>query len=211
MYVPPIFKADDAKCWAFVEQRGFGSLIAIDDGFPIAAHVPLLVVRDGDKTRIEMHLARANPLHAIIARAPNVLITVQGPDAYVSPDWYTSKDQVPTWNYIAVHMKGRARVLPDEAKWPHVDRLSDTFEARLAPKPIWKSSKMTQQKREMLIRAIVAIEIDVLSIDGSWKLAQTKTRSDRMEVARMLEWRGDADGQSGARGISEAMKQSLKE
>jgi transcriptional regulator len=190
MYVAPVFKTDEGKAWAFVARRGFGTLIAVDGGRPVASHLPFLVERTEHGARLECHVARANPLHEIIARAPNVLLTVQGPDAYVSPDWYIAKDQVPTWNYVSVHLSGVARVIPEAETLAHVDRLSAKFEAELAPKRPWMSAKMTPDKRAARLQAIVGLEIDIETIEGQWKLAQHKPRADRIEVERMLRWRG---------------------
>jgi transcriptional regulator len=97
---------------------------------------------------------------------------------------------VPTWNYIAVHLRGTARILPPETAAGHSDRISAAFEDRLKPKPPWRSEKMSQDKRRAMLAAIVAFEVDVTGLDASWKLGQHKSRADRNEVARMLAWRG---------------------
>ena len=89
----------------------------------------------------------------------------------------------------------------------HVDRLSAVFEQRLAPKPPWKSAKMPADRLDAMLGAIVGLEIAVASIEAQWKLAQHKTRPDRIEVARMLEWRGDW----GSHGVAELMNAGLKE
>lgn len=207
MYVHPAFKSDEDAAWGFVEARGFGAVVAIDAGKPVASHVPLLVERGADGMRVQFHVARVNPLHEIIARTPQVLVTVSGPDAYISPDWYVSRDQVPTWNYVSVHLNGPARVLPPEAALAHVEALSLKFEAWLAPKKPWSTTKMPEKKLAAMLRAIVPIEIAVESIEASWKLGQHKTQADQYEVARMLEWRGDWNG----RAMAEMMKQRFVE
>jgi transcriptional regulator len=201
MYVHPAFKTDEEDAWSFVEARGFGAVVALDGAKPVASHVPLLAERGADGARLQFHVARVNPLHEIIARSPQVLVTVSGPDAYISPDWYVSREQVPTWNYVAVHLNGRARVLPPETALAHVEALSQRFEARLAPKPPWAMSKVPEKKLVAMLRAIVVIEMAVESIEASWKLGQHKTQADQYEVARMLEWRGDWNG----RAIAEIM------
>ena len=191
MYVPAAFKVPPDAATRFLHERGFGIMIAVDGTMPTAVHLPFLVEESADgHLRLEAHVARANPFHEIIARAPDVLVTVSGPDAYISPDWYVAKDQVPTWNYIAVHLRGTARILPPEAAAGHSDRLSAAFEARLLPKPPWRSEKMSQDKRRAMLTAIVAFEIDISGLDATWKLGQHKSRADRIEVARMLAWRG---------------------
>ena len=188
MYVPPVFKVDDETALAFVAARGFGMVVAVDGTMPTAVHAPFLCTRRADgKLRLEMHVARANPFHEVISRAPNVMIAVSGPDAYISPDWYVAKDQVPTWNYIAVHLRGTATILPREVTLAHVDRLSATFEERLLPKPPWRSDKMTAEKRAAMLTAIVVLQIEIDGFDATWKLGQHKSRA---EVARNLEWHG---------------------
>ncbi len=206
MYVNSAFKTPDEEAWTYVAERGFGCVVAIENGRPVASHVPLLVTGEGTSRQLEFHLARANPLHEIIGRNPEVLVTVSGPDAYISPDWYTSADQVPTWNYIAAHISGTAKAMPPAHALDHVERMSQSFEERLRPKKPWSTSKMTPQKREMMLRAIVPIAIAVRSIECSFKLGQNKPLPDRIEAARMLDWRGGA----GEKGIATAMRAALK-
>ena len=195
MYVPPVFRIDDETALAFVAKRGFGIIVAVDGTTPLAVHVPLLCERRADgKLWLEAHVARANPFHEVIARAPTVMVAVSGPDAYISPDWYVAKDQVPTWNYIAVHLRGMARLVPKDGTLAHVDRLSAAFEQRLLPKPPWRSDKMSPQKRAAMLSAIVGFEIEVDDFDATWKLGQHKSRADRIEVARSLEWQGAWNG-----------------
>jgi transcriptional regulator len=191
MYVPPVHKVSPDVATRFVRERAFGMIVAVDGALPVAVHVPFLVeIKSDGEMRLEAHVARVNPFHQVIARAPDVLVTVSGPDAYISPDWYIAKDQVPTWNYIAVHLRGTVRLLPAEAAAGHSDRLSAAFEARLHPKPPWRAEKMSQDKHRAMLSAIVAFEVHVSGFDASWKLGQHKTRADRIEVARMLAWRG---------------------
>ncbi len=205
MYVNSAFKTDDDAAWAFVAERGFGAVVAVEDGQPVAAHVPLLVTGAGRERRLEFHFARANPLHRVIAAAPQVTVIVSGPDAYISPDWYVSDDQVPTWNYIAAHIRGVAKPMAPDRAHAHVEAMSLAFEARLAPKKPWSTSKMTEKRLAMMLAAIVPIEVEVQGIEASFKLSQNKTVADGYEVARMLQWRGGP----GERGIAEAMRDRL--
>jgi transcriptional regulator len=174
---------------------------------PVASQVPLLVKREGERRTIEFHVARPNPLHQILARNPRVLIVVSGPDAYISPDWYASADQVPTWNYLAAHITGLARPMPAERTLAHVEAMGLFFEERLRPKKPWSTSKMTEAKRQMMLRAIVPIEVEVERIEASTKLGQNKSVSDRMEAARMLAWRGGW----GEAAVAEAMRETIRD
>ena len=98
MYANPAFKVHPAASLAFAAARGFGLVVACDAGRPIAAHLPFrLIEQDGKVPKLEFHVARANPLGAIAEKGGTWLVAVQGHDAYVSPDWYASAEQVPTW------------------------------------------------------------------------------------------------------------------
>ena len=167
MYVNPAFRTEDQAAWDYVIARGFGAVVTHDEGRPLAAQVPLLVTERDGRRWLEFHVARPNPLHEVVARNPRVLVVVSGPDAYISPDWYASEDQVPTWNYLAAHITGTARPMASEATLDHVERMSLHFEERLRPKKPWSTSKMTPRKREAMLRAIVAMEIEVESIEAS--------------------------------------------
>lgn len=206
MYVNPAFKSSDREALAFARERGFGAVVAMDGVSPVAAHVPFLMRETNGIARLEAHVAKANPLHEVIAANPRVLLIVSGADAYVSPDWYVSEYQVPTWNYSAVHLSGVARTLPAERTLAHVEAISLDREARLLPKKPWSTSKMPEQRLQMMLAAIVAFEIVVDRVEAAFKLGQNKSTTDVYEASRMLEWRGTP----GERSVAKAMRMSMK-
>jgi transcriptional regulator len=122
-------------------------------------------------------------------------MAVNGADAYVSPDWYVSPDQVPTWLYQAVHLTGTVRQMPDSELGSHLDALSAKFENRLAPKPPWASSKMTAGRLDALKKAIVGLVMTVEEVEGSFKLSQHKSDADHGAVASALTQQRDAAAQ----------------
>ena len=187
MYVNSHFKAHPATSLAFAGSRGFGLVIASDGGRPVASPLPFrLIEQDGKVPKLEFHVARANPLGTIAEKGGTWLVAVQGHDAYVSPDWYASAEQVPTWLYETVHLSGPVRVIPGDHTRGHTERLSGTFEKWLAPKPEWKLDKVPDKRREMLLKAIVAVEMTVESIEGNFKLNQHKSDEDHIAVANAL-------------------------
>ena len=177
---------------AFARARGFGVLSVNGPEGPLMAHVPFLLSDDG--TMADLHLARSNAVIAagLPARA---ILAVIGPDAYISPDWYGVADQVPTWNYIAVHLRGTLVQLPDEAMDGHVNALSDGFEARLAPKPVWKSTKMGDGVMDRMKRMILPFRLNITTVDGTWKLNQNKTPAARAGVIVALDAQGGAQAE----------------
>lgn len=191
MYVHPAFKTMPEQTRQLLQERGFGTLIAIDGTKPIAAHVPFLFTPSGEAGTIELHVARANPIHEVIARHPAVLVTCLGPDAYISPDWYVSANQVPTWNYAAVHVGGTARLMAEDELRAHVDRLSAHFEEKLPKKP-WTSAKMDPRRLSAMVNAIVGIAVKIETLEASWKLGQHKNGDDHDGAVAGLRARGEA-------------------
>jgi len=197
MYAQPAFKVHPAASLAFAAARGFGLVIACDGGRPVASPLPFrLIEQDGKVPKLEFHVARGNPLGAMAEKGGTWLVAVQGHDAYVSPDWYASAEQVPTWLYEAVHLSGPVRVIPGDHTRGHVERLSDTFEAWLAPKPIWKLDKVGDRRREMLLTAITAVEMTVESVEGSFKLNQHKPDADHVAIVNALSQQADPSAQA---------------
>ena len=184
MYVPPLFKPDRAASLAFAQARGFGTVTAWDGHKPVASSLPFYLTSASDGTpQAAFHVARQNPLAKLADGKSRWLIAVQGADAYVSPDWYVSPDQVPTWLYQAVHLTGTVRAVPDSELAPHLDALSAKFEGWLAPKAPWAVSKVTAGRLEALKKAIVGLVMTVDEVEGSFKLNQTKSDVDYVAVA----------------------------
>jgi len=145
----------------------------------LISHVPFELGEDG-KT-LDLHFVRSNP---ILKHLPqSAVVAVQGPDSYISPDWYGVADQVPTWNYVAVHLRGTLETLPVDALHPMLDRLSAHFEAGLVPKPPWLTTKMSPGVMEKMMRMIVPCRMQVETIDGTWKLNQNKDDAVRLRAA----------------------------
>lgn len=187
MHPNPAFrKAGTAANLAFAADRGFGLLTVSGPEGPLAAHVPFVITEDG--ASVETHLVRSNPVVRALEAGPvPALLAVSGPDGYVSPDWYGAEDQVPTWNYVAVHLRGPLALAPTATLRDMLARLSRTFEPRLAPKRPWTMDKMTPAALERLLRAIVPARLTIESADGTWKLGQNKDERARLGAAAGVE------------------------
>jgi transcriptional regulator len=197
MHPNPAFRqAPHDKNLAFARARGFGILSVNGPDGPLAAHIPFLL--NDDASFAELHLARSNPIARAGLPAP-ALIAVAGPDAYISPDWYGPQDQVPdqvpTWNYVAVHLRGTLEPLPDDAMRAHVDALSAEHETRIAGKRPWTSAKMTDGAMPRMMRMILPFRFTVTSVEGTWKLNQNKTPEIRARAAAALS-HGNASAQA---------------
>jgi transcriptional regulator len=190
MHPNPAFRKTPTEAnLAFARQRGFGTLCVNGPEGPILAHVPFLLADDGGTAA--MHLARSNGILQNGLPAGAVL-AVQDHDFYVSPDWYGIPDQVPTWNYVAVHLRGRLEPVPMAELEAHVNALSDEFEARLAPKPVWTSAKMGEGVMARMLRMILPVRLVIERVDGTWKMGQNKSEGARAGVMAALEAGGPA-------------------
>jgi len=205
MYTPPPFKLDRAASLGFAERRGFGLACAWDGGKPIASPLPFYLDYSDDGTpQALFHVARHNPLVKLADGTSSWLLAVTDADAYVSPDWYVSSDQVPTWLYQAVHLTGVVRPLSDDELALQIDTLSAKFENRLLPKQPWTSAKMTAGRLDAMKKAIVGLVMTVAEVEGSFKLNQHKSETDYAAVAGALRSQSDA----GAQQIAQLMRQT---
>jgi transcriptional regulator len=196
MHPNPAFRGTPAdQNLAFARQRGFGILSVNGADGPLAAHVPFLI--SSDASHADLHLARSNPVgRACLASPQPALIAISGPDAYISPDWYGAEDQVPTWNYIAVHLRGTLHPLPEDGMQSHVEAISAEHENRLLPKTPWKTDKMSEGTLPRMMRMILPYRFQITGIDGTWKLNQNKTPEMRARAAEGLAQQPDAGSQA---------------
>ena len=104
----------------------------------------------------------------------------------MSPDWYEVPDQVPTWNYVAVHLTGVLERRPAEELRDLLDRQSAFYEERLLPKPPWKTAKMAPDALDRMMRMIVPFRMTVTGVDGTWKLSQNKPDAVRLRAAKQM-------------------------
>lgn len=191
MYQPPHFREDRLEVQhALIRAEPLGLLISHNADGLAADSVPFELDAGAAPLGIlRAHLARANPHVARLAESPDVLVVFQGPQAYVSPGWYATKQEtgkvVPTWNYVVVQAAGRARLIEDEA-WlaAQIAALTTRHEAgRPAP---WSVSDAPVAYIAAQMRGIVGLEIEITRLDGKWKMSQNRNAADRAGVARGL-------------------------
>lgn len=189
MHPNPVFrKTPDKVNLGFARDRGFGVLSVNGEAGPLTAHIPFALSDDG-KTA-DLHLLRSNPITRALGQPARAVIAVSGPDSYISPDWYGVDDQVPTWNYVAVHLRGTLTQLPADALRASIDTLAAQFEDRLLPKAPWTNDKMPPETLAKMMRMIVPFRFDVESVDGTWKLGQNKPDAARQSAAKHVQGYG---------------------
>jgi transcriptional regulator len=180
--------SDTAAMARFVSEQGFGLLVASTAEGLRAVHVPILL--DGECARF--HVSKGNLIHSALFAGCDALLVVNGPHAYVSPDWYGLEDRVPTWNYLAVEMEGAVAPIDRDSLVRLLDDLSDLHEERLVPKPVWKRGKMSDGRFDGLLKAISGFEMRIRAWRGTAKLDQDKPDEVRARIADALEQQGEA-------------------
>jgi len=181
----PQFRIEESRALAFAAERGFGVIVAADECGPRGSHVPFVIARRETGVVVQIHLTARNPLVELADGVRRFLLIVSGDDAYVSNDWYASRDNVSTWLYEAVHLSGVAHLREHDENRSHGDALLAVSEARL-PKQPWDLAQMEPTKRETMLASIRIIDLVVDQIEGQSKLNQHKRDEDHVAVAEQL-------------------------
>lgn len=182
---PSFRKTEIEKNIAFAREQSFGILSINSEEGPLISHIPFNLSEDGK--HLEAHLVRSNPILRLLETNQKAVVAISGPHGYVSPDWYGIEDQVPTWNYVAVHLRGELQKLADDALHSVLERLSKQMEDRLAPKKPWVIDKMDQGIYQKMQRQIVPVSMTVEDIQSTWKLNQNKVDVVRLSAADGME------------------------
>ena|SRR5579871_6578887 len=196
MYIPEKFREERAEfLHPLMRAHALATLITVGDSGIIANHVPMeLNPEPAPFGTLRGHIARANPLWKQYRPGSEVLAVFQGPERYISPNLYASKQEtgevVPTWNYAVVHARGTLS-FTEEAQWllRLVTRLTDSHEA--AQGAPWKVTDAPEAYTQSMLKLIVGFEIAISSLVGKFKLSQNRTLPDRRGVLAGLEASSD--------------------
>jgi transcriptional regulator len=206
MYVPAHFALPDAAAvHGFMRANVFAVLAGNIAGRIQFAYAPLLLEPEpAPLGGVRFHLARANPL-AEIEEGAELKLSIMGPHAYVSPDWYATPGQVPTWNYVAVEGVGGVHRLSEEELKQLLFDLAAQEENALAPKPAWTAARVPPKRLDVLLSAIVGFRLPFAMLEGKVKLSQNRNPEDRKAAIEGLTLRGD----SASLAVAEAMRNAL--
>jgi len=204
MYIPKYFQVTDPdEIWDFVEKNGFGTIVTAKQGRPIATHVPLQVRREGEACYITGHLAYGNPQWRSLDACEDVLVMFQGPHAYISSSWY-KQENVPTWNYQAVHLYGTSRILEAEELKQDISRLLQKYEGH-RPNPVL-SERLSPEFFEKQLKGIVGFQIQVQEVQAAYKLSQNRNAEDYLNIVNKLHQEQDLNSQE----MAQAMERKRK-
>ncbi|HEY5826369.1 MAG TPA: FMN-binding negative transcriptional regulator [Cyclobacteriaceae bacterium] len=185
MYTPKLNRNENTQeIIEFVKQNGFGILVSTVNGKPWATHLPLLINTEG--TILSGHLARGNAQWRELSHNEEVLVIFTGPHAYISSSWY-DHENVPTWNYISVHIYGKIRITEGEKMLADLTELTNKYE-KDSVKPVTVEG-MSEKFLAAEIRGIVGIEMDIIRIESTFKLSQNRDDKNYKVITQELEKR----------------------
>jgi transcriptional regulator len=204
MYTQKHNREDDrAKLYSFMKEYSFATLVTSHDGVPKATHLPFLVETNTDALRLRAHMAKANDQWRDFSDTKELLVIFQEPHAYVSPKHYEQHLSVPTWNYVAVHAYGHARIMdaPEDKL-----RLLERMIRHLDEGYLTQWDGLPEQFKKEKMSGIVAFEIDVTRLQGRFKLSQDRTATEQQTIADEF----CASSDSAISKIGEMMRENLK-
>lgn len=188
MFIPKYYREEDRqKLLAFLKQNNFAALVTFDGEKPIATHTPVEIVETEKGWTIYGHISRANVQKKTFGDNEALLI-FQGAHTYISARWYTEVD-VPTWDYMIVHVYGKVREIQGDELYSVLSRLIENHESNTS----YRLEGLPQDMVQKEINGVFGFVMEVTRVDGGYKLSQGKTEEERTNIASELEKRGDKD------------------
>ncbi|MED2971844.1 FMN-binding negative transcriptional regulator [Fictibacillus sp. B-59209] len=203
MYIPKLFEINDEEMmFDVIEQYSFATVISRHEGVPFATHLPLVL--DREKRMLYGHFARPNHQWKDIEQQ-KVLVIFQGPHCYVSPSWYETREAVPTWNYVTVHVYGEIQVIQDEQEM--AETLFSMVKQYENPESSYDVNDLDPHYISGMQKGIVGFKLAVTSMEGKAKLSQNHPlKRQQMVMEKLSKQPGENE-----RRIAELMKENLKQ
>lgn len=203
MYIPEEYKSEDrAEAISFIRQFSFGTLVTAVAQVPVATHIPFLVRPEGKELYLIGHMAANNEQHQLLEKG-NVLVIFQEPNAYISPKNYQSRQNVPTWNYMAVHIYGKVTPISGQENIKTLlEKTMETYEPGYMPQ--WH--ELDDDYKYDLMKGVAGFEIKVTDLQFVKKLSQDKSNQERKNIIQSL----SSHSHSCEAAIAEWMKKDLE-
>lgn len=185
MYVPKYYKVSDLEeIKEFIQHNSFATIVSIRKGKPIAAHIPVLLKKIEGDYYLTGHLAYGNPLWKTFEEVQDILVIFNGPHAYISSSWY-EQENVPTWNYQAVHIYGKASLIEGIALEQDLTSLLEKYESFRENPVLW--DKLSPELLQQEMKGIKGgFKIKVEEVQAAYKLSQNRNASDYANIIKEL-------------------------
>jgi transcriptional regulator len=199
MHIPKYYREEDhEKILAFLKQNNFPAIVSFDGEKPIATHAPVEIAEDEKgKVTIYAHISRANAQWKTFGKQ-EILLIFQGAHTYISPRWYNHVN-VPTWNYMMIHVYGNVRLLQGDELYALLSRLVHNHEINTQ----YSLESLPQDFVQKEMKGIVGFAVDVTRIDAGYKLSQNRNDEDHENIVRELNKRQEKDSTQVAKAMLE--------
>ncbi|MFJ5770473.1 FMN-binding negative transcriptional regulator [Psychrobacillus sp. NPDC093180] len=203
MYIPKYYKVTDfEEIREFIQKNSFGTIVTTKKGKPIATHLPLrFSEKDGDYY-VTGHMAYGNPQWRTFEESEDILVMFQGPHAYISSSWY-EHENVPTWNYQAVHAYGAASILDEEELKQELSEMLLKYEKHRENPILWE--KLSPQVLEKELKGIIGFKIKICEVQAAYKMSQNRNEKDYVNIVQKLQEEKDINSHQ----MAEVMKKKL--
>lgn len=192
VYIPKLYRLDTEEALQIMRTYPFAILITIDDHRPIATHIPVEIRENGGKLYVSGHIAFGNTQKSTLENNPDVLLIFQGPHAYISSSWYEAEN-VPTWDYLAVHAYGKSRIISDDELENALAAMLYHYEARRENGR--HMDTFTPGYIQGQMKGIVGFEIEITGVEASGKMSQNRNDRDYRAIVTELE-KSDEEGET---------------
>jgi transcriptional regulator len=203
MYIPKYFKVtaiDEIE--EFIWKNSFGTLVTTKKSKPIATHLPLYLKKDVDgHYYLTGHMAYGNPQWRTFEESEEILIIFQGPNAYISSSWY-NHENVPTWNYQAIHIYGKAEIVTKKELIQDLSKLLNKYEEHREKPILWDN--LSSELLETELKGIVGFKIKVQEVQAAYKLSQNRNDEDKKNIVCKLYEEDNVNSHQ----LADAMKKS---
>ena len=202
MHIPKLYREEDRELIVeFLKQNNFPALVTFDGEKPIATHLPVEITQtETGGLTIYSHMSKANPQWKSFG-GQEVLLIFQGAHTYISPRWYNHVN-VPTWNYMMVHVYGKVRMVEGDELYSLLGRLVRQHEADSN----YRLESLPQDFVKKEMNGTVGFVVDVTRMDAGYKLSQNRNDEDHANIIRELEGRGDLNSME----VAEEMRKRKK-
>lgn len=190
MYIPKLYHLEQDEAVQIMKSYPFAILVTIDELRPIATHIPIEIQKKNSKILAAGHIAIGNMQKNTLDNNSNVMLIFQGPHTYISSSWYESEN-VPTWDYLAVHAYGTSRIISGEEMENHLAALLKHYESNRDNGRLWETFSPGFLHHQM--KGIVTFEIEITSIQASGKMSQNRNDRDYKAIVTELEKLSEED------------------
>ncbi|KEP26995.1 FMN-binding negative transcriptional regulator [Bacillus zhangzhouensis] len=202
MHIPSFFQVKDMeKIKSFIQAHSFATVVTTTDEKPIATHIPVSFHQIEDSYVITGHMAIGNPQLKTFEENEKVLVIFQGLHAYISSSWY-EKEAVPTWNYQAVHVYGKAVLLEKTELMKELTTMLETYESHREKPVLWHT--LSDELLEKQMKGIVGFKIIIDEVQAAFKLSQNRHERDYAHIIEQLEAEGEVE-------LADVMKKRLED